>query len=96
MNVDKVSTQQQRERIPTFWLVDFNAQSNAALASLAADDQVREEVRAYAQWELGYREAWGILQVYDPTGRLHRFEVATDLAAEQAQAEIDSWRHGNE
>ena len=61
MTSDRVSTSQQRQRIPTEWQVVFNDWSNASLESLAEDMNVDPHVRAYARWEAEFREANGVM-----------------------------------
>lgn len=60
---DRVSASQQRQRIPTEWLIIFNDWTNESVSSLAGDMKIHPNVRAYAQWESEYREAFEVMVV---------------------------------
>lgn len=51
---------QQRSKIPDIWQVVFADWSNESLLSLSLDVGRPLEVRAYAGWELDFRNAFGI------------------------------------
>lgn len=64
-STDKIAADNQRKLIPREWLIVFNEWTNESLKSLAADVTAQSDQRAYAGWELDYREAFGI-HVDDP------------------------------
>ena len=64
-NMQSVSAESQRRRIPTEMLMTFEEITNAELASIAIDDKLKAETRAFAGWELEYRETFGIEVYYD-------------------------------
>lgn len=64
-NVEAVAIANQRSKIPTHYAVLFEQVANEELASLSVDDGLKPETRAYAGWELDYREAMGIEVYYD-------------------------------
>lgn len=61
----QIATEQQRRHIPQRWLLAFTEVTSAELASMTRDQKLRPEVRAYALWELEYREAFGQEVIYD-------------------------------
>lgn len=61
----QVAAENQRRRIPERWVITFTEVTNSELASMTRDDKLRPEVRAYALWEIEYREAFGIEVFYD-------------------------------
>jgi len=64
----QVSAESQRRRIPERWQLTFVQVTDDELAGMASDDKLRPEVRAYALWELEYREAFGVEVYYDDKG----------------------------
>lgn len=64
-NVEAVAVANLRAKIPTAYAVTFEQMTNNELASMASDDKLKTEIRAYAGWELDYREAMGIEVFYD-------------------------------
>jgi len=64
-NMQSVSAESQRRRIPTEMLMTFDEITNVELASMATDDKLKAETRAFTGWELEYREAFGIEVYYD-------------------------------
>lgn len=64
-NMQAVSSESQRRRIPTPYLMDFEEMTNVELASMTLDDRLKSETRAFAGWELDYRESFGIEVFYD-------------------------------
>jgi hypothetical protein len=60
-----IAAENQRRKIPDRWALTFTEITNVELASITTDEKLRPEVRAYALWELEYREAFGIEVVYD-------------------------------
>lgn len=99
----QIAAEQTRRQIPTHWQIEFHDWTNSALASASSDARGRPANRAYAQWELDYREAFGVLVDYDPAGILRRRTLTTDAewtAADQeltleeaaAAARLATWR----
>ena len=66
-NVAMVAAEHQRQRIPALWLMEFEDWTNASLAGLSADPVVGREIKAWAGWELEYREAFNVVVDYDPS-----------------------------
>ena len=62
---EQVAASQQRQRIPTDWLMVFQEWSNDSLLSLSQDVIAQQAKRAWAAWELEYRIAFGI-EVEEP------------------------------
>lgn len=60
-----IAAESQRRRIPERWMVAFTEVTNGELAGMTRDEKLRPEVKAYAIWELEYREAAGIALEYD-------------------------------
>lgn len=61
-----VAAEQQRQRIPTRFLLLFEEFTNEELASISRDWKLQNaELRAFAGWELDYREAFGVDVYYD-------------------------------
>lgn len=73
-----IAAESQRRRIPEYWQVIFTEMTNAELASMANDPKlepvsvkdrngnpVMRSAKAYALWELEYREAANIDVYYD-------------------------------
>lgn len=73
-----IAAESQRRRIPDYWQIAFTEMTNAELASMANDSKlepvsekgkdglmVTRSAKAYAIWELEYREAAGIEVYYD-------------------------------
>ena len=71
-NMQSVSAESQRRRIPTETLMTFEEITNAELASIAIDDKLKAETRAFAGWELEYREAFSIEVYYDEADLIKR------------------------
>lgn len=63
--VNQVSAETNRRRIPDRYAVTFVEMTNDELASMATDSKLRSEVRAFALWEMEFREAAGIEVYYD-------------------------------
>lgn len=61
----QVAAENQRRKIPERWSITFTEVTNDELASMTRDDKLRPEVKAYALWEIEYREAFGIEVFYD-------------------------------
>ena len=64
-NTRMIATDRQRSHIPLRYQVTFEEVTNAELRSMNEDQKLRAETRAYAGWELDYREASGIEVYYD-------------------------------
>lgn len=73
-----IAAETQRRRIPDYWQITFTEVTNAELAGMAADPkleavsektkdggEVVRSAKAYAIWELEYREAAEIELYYD-------------------------------
>ena len=72
-NVQMIAAEHQRQRIPAQWLIEFEDWTDDSLASLASDPKVsNREVKAWAGWELEYREAFGIVVDYGPDWNVRR------------------------
>lgn len=56
----QVMASQQRRMIPDDWQLLFADWSNDALLSLNRDEKAHLKVRAWAGWELDFRDAFGI------------------------------------
>lgn len=56
----QVAMSQQRGKVPDKWQLVFADWANEALLSLATDIRRPLEVRAFAGWELDFRNAFGI------------------------------------
>lgn len=69
---EQIAISQQRQNIPAEMLLFFDDWTNEALDSLTKDAKCAPKRRAYAGWELEYREAFGIELFYDKAGELHR------------------------
>ena len=61
----QIAAQRQHERIPTYYLLQFEELTNAELASMARDDLCPEKWCTFCGWELEYREAVAIEVYYD-------------------------------
>lgn len=87
------AAREQRTHIPTQWQIEFNDWSSLALASFANDASVNNpEVKAFAQWELNFRNAFGIEVDFGPDGYIRRLETDADFEkalAAQAPTIID-------
>jgi uncharacterized surface anchored protein len=64
-NTEAVAIATQRAKIPTKYAITFEQITNAELASMTRDDYLKAEVKAYAGWELDYREAMEITVYYE-------------------------------
>ena len=60
-----IAAEKQRERVPTVYLVQFEEITNVELASMCTGDSCPTQWKAYAGWELEYREAFRIDVYYD-------------------------------
>lgn len=60
----QVAATNQRQKIPAIWLVEFEGITDDELAWITANGATAE-LRAYAGWELEYRESFGIEVGYD-------------------------------
>lgn len=90
---EQVAASQQRQRIPTDWLMEFQEWSNDSLLSLSQDEGVSRAERTWAAWELEYRIAFDI-EVVEPmiTGSVEPFTkeraervVRERMAADEAE-----------
>ena len=65
MTTNQVAASQQRERIPTNYLLQFDGLTNAELASMSRDELCPEKWRSFCLWEMEYREVMGVELYYD-------------------------------
>lgn len=81
----QIAAENQRRRIPDRWLVRFNDLTDGELADLADNAEIRRpqrdrddrettsaDLRAWAGWELEYREAFGISVHINGEGKVSR------------------------
>jgi hypothetical protein len=56
---EKIAADRQHSMVPAMWQVEFQTWTDDALLSLVEDERASPDVRAYAGWELDYRQAFG-------------------------------------
>ena len=57
--IEQTAVRDQRQGIPTNWLLEFDGLTNEDLEWVAIN-HVRSEIQSYAGWELEYRGAFGL------------------------------------
>lgn len=91
-NVEAVAIANQRAKIPTNIAVTFEQMTNDELASMALDDKLKPDTRAYAGWELDYREAMSIEVYYDADADLIKRRKGAPLPVkEPPKADRSRW-----
>ena len=58
--VEQIAASKQREHIPQQVLLIFEDTTNDGLMSMAIDEWLGAKLRAFAAWELEYRQAFGV------------------------------------
>lgn len=82
----------------------FESTTNDGLQSMSIDDRLSDELRAFAGWELEYREAMGVFVDFDPAGHIRRAEWHNEAEARalvergkreasELRQQVQGWRH---
>lgn len=58
--VEQIAANQQRQHIPESLMLLFEDTTNDGLLSMATDEDLGPKVKAFAAWELEYRQAFGV------------------------------------
>lgn len=80
--VKQVAAREMHDRISSGALLLFESTTNDGLLSMSQDERLPDELRAFAGWELEYREAMGVYIDLNPSGQIRRTEWRTQADME--------------